>query len=848
MLEYQATSITNFGQGITDRYRSSGTRFAKLENFDILDNGSAKIRNGLGCFVEGSFDTVRGLKRIGDTNDIAIMASTSPIVKSDTGVISPTIDNYVATVTEGQVATSRWRNCVFFQPKGDYLCRVVKTSAGEYVAERGGMPLVNCDVAGDGIDTDLRIYAICLERSYTDDDGIIYTEYSPEAYGSVYTDGTSETFTLTNLAYTMDTVDVTSSLNTLYNNLKLVLFISEPAGQTVYRAAEITAPITATAAFTSVALGSINENEKGTFFTEVDKIPAPVCNFFAMSENTGYYGGVVVSGVEKPYRLYQSVQGMPISVISDAYLDFSSAILGVNSIGSVPVVLTSEYCYRVEGSIGVDDSGYMKSVKIQNSEGGIGHNSMVQVGKYLYYAGTDGVYLTDGYTAQNITGPDLYKSYISLISDSTDWHNITATYNRDANIIIFNFGDGTMWALNVDTRGFTTYSFSDLGYELTSLTTEFLPKRSMVTEASLASGGFNSEVGDTTTVYTFILDVTTIRNIVIGGIYYLYGTVDGWFEAVADSYSLRDKTVTFTVTQPNTTVFNETTIQTDSGVFEHDVEYTMHTILGTDTNILVALRNDYSSDVLYDTTFASTFVTDRKSILYDWLTAGIDYGLPVTNKWVKDVEIVVKTNNKYAMEPYTVREADNNEAAMKFIGSIEQFRAFDDMEIWGRGAAKWFPSAIVKGKRHIPRGFCKSLSNQVGGRSTPISLYQSIDYGKAEAYVDTSALRTELVIELNDGMTMPFPFDSGIDSYISIILDGVIGRKIPVYSLSSDQLTLTTAIPNDVDLTTGDVVDWVLYSYPKEQDFEITSATINWAPISTMGSGSKQGSDLGSNY
>ena len=850
MLNYQTLSINNFSGGLSDEYRNGGTKFSKLTNFKILPNGSLKLREGVGIVAGLPQLEVRGIEMLSG-EDLVAFAGNRTYVKASEGFESPTTNLYTSSSTSGLVSIARWRNSILIQPKGELLGRIVKTSTNTYIAERGGLPQVKAKVtAGTGTS---RLWALCLERTYTDADGFTYTEYSPEAFGSVLkaTTGTISV-DFTELAYMMDGTNLLSTYPSHYSSLKLSLFLTQPSGTVLYKAGSIVAPTTATASFTGIDTATLESKEVGTFFSEVAKVPVPVCNYMSISNNTAYYAGVkdLSTNAIKPYRVYQSVQGMPTSVIADAYLDFDSPILGIADLNGTPIVLTKEFCYRIEGTIGIDDSGNMRAVKIQSSEGGVSHGSMVVANQTLFYAGTDGIYATDGFTATNISGSNLFKSYSAVIADPTRWGKIHATYEKSTDSILFNMGLGVFWVLNTKTLGFTTYDLTQTQVSPTAIFSAFTLKRSEAAVA-LSTSSFSQTTVGATTYTRFGIKVSPSRYIVLDEPYRLKitdETTSAWVTGVAESVDTRTDVAVFVVTED---VGTYNAVVNNSKIYEKFATYSQTTFIGTNKSLMACLRDDYFSDFSVDTTKTHPIEYPRKAIKYDWLTSGINYGSSSEYKWVKDVTINSKTLAKYAMSPYVVREADNNIEAMKLISNIEQFRVFDDSETFGRSTAKLFPSTIISGKRHLPKGFCKSMSNQVGGTSTTTAIYQSKDFSKAVVTRNDSVSPAELKLVLQEveGFTMPFPYDSEVESEVLLILDGVMAKyPVVVQKLSDDRLTLTTVVPNSLSLATGDVVDWILYSYPKEQSFEIFSVDLSFAPLANSGKGYKKSDDLRSNY
>jgi hypothetical protein len=175
---------------------------------------------------------------------------------------------------------------------------------------------------------------------------------------------------------------------------------------------------------------------------EADNDPPPACNAFHAVNGYGYYGNtyeVSYAGAlsdYQPTRLYQSKKDDIDSVPGDFYEDLKSAIIGVSSVRSVPVVFCKRQIVRIEGAIDDLGRGGMNPVDIASTMGCVSQASIVQIEGGIIFAGTDGFAFTDGY--QIVPLSDKWKNtYQSLIDTETKKLRITGTYDPDNKLVFY---------------------------------------------------------------------------------------------------------------------------------------------------------------------------------------------------------------------------------------------------------------------------------------------------------------------------------------------------------------------------------------------------------------------------
>lgn len=154
-----------------------------------------------------------------------------------------------------------------------------------------------------------------------------------------------------------------------------------------------------------------------------------------------------------PYRAKQSAALDPDSVPEGNFIDFPDPIMGGGAAADRVILATTEEVYRIDGKYDDLGAGAVTANIISKETGCISHNSMISVKDRLYFCGSDGVYATDGISCVNISRhiSKTYKSLaLSVVTDSVgstlkidfEWaqENITATYDKYSDLIIWSFG------------------------------------------------------------------------------------------------------------------------------------------------------------------------------------------------------------------------------------------------------------------------------------------------------------------------------------------------------------------------------------------------------------------------
>lgn len=146
----------------------------------------------------------------------------------------------------------------------------------------------------------------------------------------------------------------------------------------------------------------------------VDFDPPPLHKYGHVVNNTGYFAAIKDASGESPYKIKQSIPGVPDTGPIDFEVSVDDEIHGMNSVRNIPIALCKKYIFRIEQSFDQFGRGNMVPVRISDTAGCISHNSCVQAENGLFWLGNEGVWYTDGYVSQKISDDnnDFYKSMI----------------------------------------------------------------------------------------------------------------------------------------------------------------------------------------------------------------------------------------------------------------------------------------------------------------------------------------------------------------------------------------------------------------------------------------------------
>jgi hypothetical protein len=189
----------------------------------------------------------------------------------------------------------------------------------------------------------------------------------------------------------------------------------------------------------------------------------PRCKYLMVVNDIAYYMNVIeetTTGDEiRPYRFVQSVPNAPAAVDNTAFEDLDDTIVGGSHINGLPIIFTKSFIYRIEGAIQADGTGTIRKRVISDTDGCISHQGIVRTSRGIFFAGNNGILVTDGYRTEVLTD-ELDETYSELISTIEKSDRVIAAYDARKELIYWGFSEiedenDVCWVYNIKRGGFT---------------------------------------------------------------------------------------------------------------------------------------------------------------------------------------------------------------------------------------------------------------------------------------------------------------------------------------------------------------------------------------------------------
>jgi hypothetical protein len=210
----------------------------------------------------------------------------------------------------------------------------------------------------------------------------------------------------------------TSSIGQNYDtaNIKIKIYRTEDGGTIFYELATLdngTTSYVDSTSDTTLAAGATLYTTGGV----VDNDQPPPAKYVHVVNSFAYWCHIKEGSQTLTNRIRQSIQDDPDSAPADFFIDLDDEITGFSSMQSRPIAFTTKTAYRIEGNFDELGRGGMIAEKVTNASGCISAQSIVQTKYGLFYAGTDGFYVCDGYTVQKLSDQwnDTYKRITNTV-------------------------------------------------------------------------------------------------------------------------------------------------------------------------------------------------------------------------------------------------------------------------------------------------------------------------------------------------------------------------------------------------------------------------------------------------
>lgn len=226
---------------------------------------------------------------------------------------------------------------------------------------------------------------------------------------------------------------------------------------------------------------------------------------------------------------------------------------------------------------------------------------------------------------------------------------------------------------------------------------------------------------------------------------------------------------------------------------------------------------------------------DTKTIIWDFKTIHLNFGLPSVRKWVAQILLSVRNYSNISIQPYSINDDGSAEDALKDIRFRDSLVWGDPEPTWGDPNLAWNFQGLIEQKRRFPAGGLRCSYKQV--RLT--NAYTVVT--NSDAYCPATLDRVTKEVVLDDLALSWIPNLLGYDLVIKPnggVSPAGYDLTLPIASRDSNtQITLsdpTDRVNNEYPAADGydfDSVQWLIKGYPKNEIANLMSLVIYYAPL-----------------
>lgn len=447
----QPFEISDFSGGITDHvFEQVMNRAAELDNFLIGHDKKPYMRWGSEVDDINNAGITTG-ERIGalinyaNSDKLFYLSDKSIFYRNPsvfTELVGPSGNSVFSAGSLTSVGSfAQWNRHLYVT--NDSLdarpMKIFKDDAGVYNVRSSGLPglastpTVTAGVAGDGS----YLYAFIYAVDYTVFD-LQYQTLGPVTETSVSNAEAPDVAAIQIAGIPVITNGTTENFDTA--NIKVFIYRTINGGTFFQKVGEVT---NGTTTFNDSMSDEDLQNTGEVLYTNdgtVDYDQIPLHKFVHVVNNTGYFAHIKDDLGISPYKIRQSVPGIPDNAPIDFELSVDDEITGLNSVRSKPIVLCKKYIYRIDDFFDQFGRGSMTPVRISDTAGCISNNSCVQAENGLFWFGNEGIWYTDGYQTYKIS--DIADRYKKFIENTTQFNRIIGKFFEKERLII--------WAIQTD--------------------------------------------------------------------------------------------------------------------------------------------------------------------------------------------------------------------------------------------------------------------------------------------------------------------------------------------------------------------------------------------------------------
>lgn len=443
----QPFEVNDFSGGITDHVHEQRPGVA-AELINFLIAGDKKPVSRLGSEVDTpaaaqilTGTRVSGLHNYANSDKLFYQSLNSIYYRNPsafTELLGPSGNPAFTTGNATSVAAiAQWNrhlylaNDAFSKPM-----KVFKDEAGAYQLRNAGLPaLASAPVVAAGAAGDFSfIYAFHYAYDYTVFD-LDYQSVGPVTQVAVAdsADPSVSPNTITGIPVLTNGSEDNHDLP----NLKIFIFRTSQDGTFLQKCGEVT---NGTTTFVDSMSDTTLQNTGESLYINdgtVDFDPPPLHKFNHVVSNTGYYAHLKDElGNISPYKIRQSIPGVPDTGPIDFETSVDDEIEGISSVNAMPMVFCKKFVYRIDQAFDQFGRGGMIPIRVSDRAGCISHQSIVQAEGGIFWFGNDGVYYSDGYTVRKVSDNhnDRYKS---ILKNTLQTNRIVGRFWEKERLIIW---------------------------------------------------------------------------------------------------------------------------------------------------------------------------------------------------------------------------------------------------------------------------------------------------------------------------------------------------------------------------------------------------------------------------
>jgi hypothetical protein len=438
----QPWEITDFSGGITDNVFSGemNTAFA-MDNFFITPDKKLLSRPGSTLDDAAHSPLPAGNLRIGALINYArndklfAQAARNFYYRSGSGTgvwstLTGPSGNAVLTAqtTSNFISYSEWNKQIFVVSDSfANPMKILKDSGGTYRARNVGLPKLASDpvVTVGAASTKNYVYAFVMSYTYTAQTQT-FQELGPTRWVTVA--NSSEPSVSTNAISVIPVLTNAGNNNYDTANIHVDIYRTINNGTNFYKIGSV---VNGTTTFNDTFSDATIQTNLQLYTNDgtLDYYPAPQAKFLHICGNIGFYGYTNDVDGEHPYRLHQSTPGNPGFCPQITYVEVEDEVKGIGSVKALPILLCKRYVYRIDGTYDSKGRGGMNPQRISASAGCISAASCVEAEGWLFWAGLDGFYATDGYQVMKISD-HLNTRYAAMVADSQNTMRIQGKFDE----------------------------------------------------------------------------------------------------------------------------------------------------------------------------------------------------------------------------------------------------------------------------------------------------------------------------------------------------------------------------------------------------------------------------------